>query len=123
MVLSARQIILQNITTRLESFLSDLCTIKRAAKSYDSTGAQSGVLETVAAGVACRVIEGNSNIEDIGDQQTLTEWYRLTVPVGTDLGANYFVELANGDVFKVIDLITQRSEATDAQAMMKREVR
>jgi hypothetical protein len=122
MTLSARDIVLPKIKTRLETFLTDLCTISRYANSHDGTGAPTGASELVASNVACRVIEGKSNIEDVGDQQTLTEWYRLIVPVGTDLGPDYIITLADGTVYQVIDLITQRTDAMDIQALIKREV-
>lgn len=123
MVLSARAIVKLKIKARLETFLDDTCTIKRPKKTKDSMGARQGALEIVASSVACRVIAGKSDIEDIGEQQAMTEWYRLIVPVGTDLAAGYVVVLADGTEYRVIDLITQRSDAMDAQAMIKREVR
>ena len=122
MVLSAREILLQNMKSRLETRLPDLCTISRYAKNSDSMGAPTGVPEIIATDIACRVIGGNSDIEDIGDQHALTESYTLIVPVGTQLGVGYIVTLADGTVYQVIDLITRRSEAMDAQALIKREV-
>lgn len=107
----------------MESFLDDSCTISREKTTYDSMGAASGAKEIVASGVSCRVIKGISDTENIGDQQSLTETYRLIVPVGTALEVNYFVTLVDGTVYKVIEIITQRSDAMDAQALIKRERR
>lgn len=123
MVLRTRDILMQKIRERELTFFTDSCTIKRPADSSDSTGARTGFPELVAEDVPCRIIEGKSDIEDIGDQLSLTEWFRLIVPVGTELGVEYSVTLASGAVFWVIDIITQRTDATDAQAMIKREVR
>jgi len=114
---------MQKIRERELTFFTDSCTIKRLANSSDETGARTGVTEIVAENVPCRIIAGKSDVEDIGDQLSLTEWFRLIVPVGTELGAEYTVTLASGVVFQVIDIITQRTDATDAQAMIKREVR
>ncbi len=123
MVLSTRDIYMQKIRERELTFFTDTCIIKRLADSSDSAGARVGIMEIVAEDVPCRIIEGKSDIEDIGDQLSLTEWFRLIVPVGTELGAEYTITLASGAVFQVIDIITQRTDATDAQAMIKREVR
>jgi hypothetical protein len=123
MVLKTRDIYMQIIRQRLGTFLDDTCTIKRSANSSDETGADTGTKIIVAEDVACRIIEGKSDIGDIGDQLSLTEWYRLILPVGTELGTEYTVTLGNGDVFQVIDILTQRTDATDVQAVIKRRVR
>ena len=127
MPLSWREIALQKINARVRSFQTDLCTIKRPAKSYDSTGALTGVKETVASNVPCRVIKGQGDLDDIGEQQTLTEWYTLSVPAGTEIGAGYTIILDDGSVdgveYQILSMIGHRTEATDTQAIMKREVR
>ena len=123
MTLSTHDRILSNIRTKLNTFLSDTCTIRRKLKSYDPAGAPTGAGEIVEADVSCRVIEGKGDLDDIGNQQILTEWYRLIVPVGTELNAGYSIELSDGTIFQIIDMIARRTEAMDVQAIMKREVR
>lgn len=123
MVANARTLLLQKVNARLGTFLDDTCTVSRESNSYDETGAPTGRPEIVASGVSCRVIAGKSDTENIGDQESLTEWYRLIVPVGTELEVNYIVTLSDDTEWHVIDVITQRSEATDAQALIKRERR
>lgn len=119
-----RTILLSKIKSRLETFLDDTCTIKRESNTFDSMGAQVGNLETVASGVSCRVINGKSDVENQADQETITEWYRLIVPVGTQLGADYLVELSSdGSLWRVLEVITRRTEKTDHQAIIKRAIR
>ena len=103
--------------------MTDSCTISRDTNASDETGAPDGSTEIVASGVSCRVIEGKGDIEDIGDQESLTEWYRLIVPVGTSLEVNYLITLADETVYRVLEVITQRTDAMDAQAVIKRERR
>lgn len=112
--------LLANIRTALEVFLDDTCTISRERETFDSMGGSSHVPEIVASGVSCRVIMGKSDTENIGNQESLTETYRLIVPVGTELDVDYIVTLADETVYQVIEIITQRSDAMDAQVMMKR---
>ena len=121
MTLTARDIIMLKIQERLETFLPDSCVIGRRADDYDSTGAPTGDIESETT-VACRVITGKSDIEDIGQQPTMTEWYRLIVPLGTELAAGYIVTLADDTVYQVISIVTQRTDAPDMQALIKREM-
>jgi len=112
--------ILADIRANVETYLDDTCTISREKQTSDSMGAPTGGKEIVASGVSCRVIKGRSDTENIGDQESLTETYRLIVPVGTALEVDYSVTLADDTVYQVIEIITQRSDAMDAQAMIKR---
>ncbi len=83
-------------------------------------------MEIVASNVPCRVNKGDGDLDVIGEQHTLTEWYTLAVPTGTEIKAGYTVTLADGAdglVFQIISLIARRSEAMDVQAQMKREVK
>lgn len=118
---AVRSRLLSRVQTRLETFLgTDTCTISREGDSSDSTGAPTYVPVIVASNVPCRLIEGKSDTENIGDQESLSDWYRLIVPIGTELGVDYQITLSDGAIYQVIELVTQRTEKMDLQALVKR---
>ncbi len=97
------------------------CTIKKPAQTKGPTGAPSGGHDIVATDVDCRIIDGASETEEIGDQHAILERYRLIVPVDTELGVGYTVLVDDGSIYNILDIVTRLSESVDAQAMMTRE--
>lgn len=114
---------LARVKQRLEKYVDDVCTIKRRSATQGPRGETNPNYDIVAENVDCRVIKGESGMDDVGDQASLTETYRLIVPVGTELGVHYRVVLADGSKFEIIDVIDKRSDPVDAQALMVRERR
>ena len=117
-----RDRLIQKIQARLETFVGEnSCTISRPALTKGPTGAASSGKVIVASAVPCRIIDGSSETEDIGDQHAILERYKLIVPVGTELGVGYIVTVDDGNTYNILDIITRHSESVDAQAMMTRE--
>ena len=115
-----RDLALEKIRERLDDRLIDSCTISKQANSYGATGAATGALEIVADDVPCRVIEGKSDTDDIGDQHAITESYTLVVPLDTALEVGYVVTFDSNN-YQIIEIVTRHSDSVDAQAMMIRE--
>ena len=117
-----RSIMLQKIKARLETFVGEnSCTISKPALTRGPTGAPGSGHVIVASDVPCRIIDGSSETEEIGDQQAILEKYKLIVPVGTELGVKYRVTVDDGNTYKILDIISRYSESVDAQAMITRE--
>ena len=111
------------IRARVASFMTDTCTIEREVDAYDKYGSPVREWETSASGVACRVIRaGDQSRGAMGDnalRETMTETYRLIVPVGTVLGVDYRVTI-NGKTYQIVNLIDAWTDAMDVQAIMVR---
>jgi hypothetical protein len=105
-------------------FLTDTCTVEREAQRVDRHGAPAHTWETVAEAVPCRLIDPDrerpsSGAAQTGGQETIVETYRLCVPAGTGLAPDYRVTV-NGATYHVTRLVTRRSDAVDAQAIITR---
>lgn len=107
-------------------FLTDTCTIEQRSLAVGEFGQPVEAYTVVSTGVACRVITiGNrffaqqQNPETAG-REHIMDAYRLIVPAGTALDVDYRVTLSNGDVYHVVDLITERTDETDSQAIIVR---
>lgn len=109
----------------LADYLTDTCTIEVQADTVDEYGlAQPGSLTTVASDVACRVIDLGTRYSElaalVADQETIKDTYRLVCPAGTALAKDQVITMSNGDVYQVVDLITERTDGVDAQAIITR---
>lgn len=117
-----RQMMLQKIQDRLETFVGEnTCTISKPARTQGPTGAPGSGHVDVATDIDCRIIDGSSETDEIGDQHVILERYKLIVPVGTELGVGYRVTVDDGNTYNILDIITRHTESVDAQAMMTRE--
>ncbi len=96
------------------------CKIERRANTTGPSGAPTGDKYVVAENVRCRLIEGKSDTEDIGEQFNITEAYTLVLALGTDIGVNDIVTI-DSNVYNVMDIVTRHSDSSDVQAMIKRE--
>lgn len=121
---AVRDRLLAKIKSRTETFLGEnTCTISRQKRKTDLSGSPTGAAEVIASGVPCRIIDAESETEEIGKQHSITEEYMLIVPVGTDLGVGYTVTVDDGNVYQILEIMTRLSEAVDAQARITRERR
>jgi hypothetical protein len=114
---------LRSMTAR---FLTDTCTIEARSNSVGEFGDPQEVFASVAAGVACRVITLGTryavaalNPAVLG-REALVDAYRLVVPAGTALDVDHRVTMSSGEVYQVVDLITERTDETDEQAIIVR---
>lgn len=111
---------LRSITAR---FLTDTCTIERRAKGVGKYGQETNDYAVVAQRVPCRVITtGTPTINMMGkagEQAGLRIITKLIVAADTDLQVNDHV-IVNGGTFNIVDLLDERSQATDKQAILER---
>ncbi len=119
---AVRDRLIQKIQARLETFVGEnTCTISKPARTKGPTGHPGSGHVIVASDVPCRIIDGSSETDEIGDQHAILEKYKLIVAVGTELGVNYSVTVDDGNTYSILDIISRHSESVDAQAMMTRE--
>lgn len=114
---------IQRARVMVRRFLSQTCVISRETAARDEMGYPMHSTEVVASDVACRVISlgrvNSSQAGDVGSQETLTQRYRLILPHGTSIGADYTVTVDGVDY--VIDgVVDDWSQAVDVQATMTR---
>jgi len=104
--------------------MTDTCTIQERNEAVGEAGERLEIFSNVATGVKCRVITiGNRFMEQaqpVGSRETIVDSYRLIVPHDQTLEVDYRVILSSGDTYDVVDLITQRTQATDNQAVIVR---
>jgi hypothetical protein len=80
---------LARIKTMLAGFLDDVCRIEREALVQGVMGEPLHQWGLVADDVACRLIRGmdgrTGQTATVGNQQKLTESYRVILPINTDV--------------------------------------
>lgn len=106
------------------SFLTETCTIEALVNGRDAFGNKvQNQWETVASGVACRVITAGTNrqaaMQDVGTQEAMVETYRLVVPAGTALDIDQRVTV-NDVTYQIVSVLVARTDETDRQAVMTR---
>jgi hypothetical protein len=112
------------IQRAVERSLTDTCKIEVMVKGRGVYGEPlADSWELVAENVKCRVIRSGSRSssasEQVGNQETIREMYRLIVPRGTALDIDQRVTV-NGLVYQIVDVVTAWTDAVDAQAIMVR---
>lgn len=120
------QRVLNALKVATAKFLTETCTIEQLANARDRYGNKiPNQWETVASGVACRVITtGGQGINrtssmDVGSQEAMVETYRLIVPAGTSLDVDYRVTV-NSVIYQVVSVLVARTDETDRQAILTR---
>ncbi len=106
-----------------EKLMKDTCKIEAESIGVGSFGQPKPVWVLVANSVACRVImlrQPRPAAEQVGNQEQIVEQYRLIVPYNTALAVNQQVTMSSGEVYQIVDLVTARTDETDAQAVMVR---
>lgn len=118
--------VLAQMRAAAESLMTDTCTLEARSASAGEYGEPTEEFVVVDASVPCRVITMDNrffaqqqNPETAG-REHIMDAYRLIVPAGTALDVDYRVTLSNGDVYHVVDLITERTDETDSQAIIVR---
>ena len=115
--------ILNSIKRRTAQFLTETCTLSQEEETTGKYGARTHSFVVVAEDVPCRVITVGSRysgqIRQEGQQEAMKDVYRLVCPVGTQLTVDMRVEV-NGLTYKIINVLTARTDATDAIAVITR---
>lgn len=114
--------VIEKIRARTLRFLTETCQIEEEQEIIDIYGARTHTWQVVA-NVACRVItvgsRFNTGTRDVGTQESMVDEYRLVCPYDTALGVDQRVTV--GDVtYQITRVLTDRTDATDAQAIMVR---
>ena len=100
--------------------LTQTCTISREVAGKDRYGGQTHATETVATDVPCRLIRmGRGRSQLVGEQETLTERYRLVLAYGTQIGVNTSVMVA-GETFLVVAVVDSLAQQVDVQVMLEK---
>jgi head-tail adaptor len=115
--------ILNQLRTTVNRWLTETATIERQTESRGVYGEQVHDWETVASGVACRVINaGNSNAgnnQQFGNQELMMDRYKIVMPTGTVVDVDYRITVA-GRVYDVVAIVDDRTDSTDVQAIVSR---
>lgn len=103
-------------------FLTDTCKIEVLSMTTGDLGQPVEAWQTVAASVACRVIgEQQSDTATPGQQETMTDTYRLVCPVGTALDKQQRVTVTStGHVYDVAGVIDDLSDSVFVTAQIVR---
>ena len=115
--------ILNQLRTTVNRWLTETAIIERQTESRGVYGEQVHDWETVASGVACRVINaGNSNAgnnQQFGNQELMMDRYKIVMPTGTVVDVDYRITVA-GRVYDVVAIVDDRTDSTDVQAIVSR---
>jgi head-tail adaptor len=120
--LSART--LAKVQQNVNVMLTDSCTIERETSGVGAMGEDLHENEVVASNVPCRLIRaglkstGSSNI--VGGRESLLDRFRLILPVGTDVSADYRVRMADETIYQVVDVEAALTDATFVAAVIMR---
>jgi hypothetical protein len=116
--------VLSSMKTAAQALMTDTCKIEVLTNAIGEMGEQlQDQYSTVSASVACRVITiGNrfrEQVASVGNRETIVDSYRLICPAGTALAVDQRITLASdGSQWEVVDLVTARTDAVDAQAVI-----
>ena len=105
--------------------LKDRCDIYVEAEGVNEYGHPTHVLLPAYVNIPCRLISTGRNFnnmgEVVGEQEVLTESYRLITPYDVPLGVDMVVDV-DGIRFDVTNVWLRQTDATDQQAVIKRRV-
>lgn len=111
---------LRAITAR---YMTDTCTIEAQVKAQGKYREEHPVWQTLYTGLRCRLItigtRNNNELVLSSDRESIRETYKLIVPYDTALAIDQRVTI-RGKTYTVVSIMTERSETTDAQAIMER---
>lgn len=115
--------VLAIIRARTAQFLTETCLIESEELNTGAFGESLHTRIVVDAEVPCRVImqsrTSGGTAAQVGNQETVVDTYRLIVPWGTALAVDQVVTV-DGVEYQVVALVTERTNETDAQAVITR---
>lgn len=113
--------VIKQIRSVLNRWLNETATIERETETRGTYGEKLHDWETVASDVPCRVIGRNTQSNrSIGNQEMMVDEYRVIFEAGTVLNVDYRV-LVGGKTYRVIEIVDDRTDGTDVQAMVAGE--
>jgi head-tail adaptor len=116
--------ILKQLRKTTNRWLTQTATIERQTEDRGPFGEQIHDFETVASGVACRVITAGSSfrgdMESSGNQELMLDRYRIIFPAGTAVDVDYRVTIGSR-VYNVVGLTDARQDETDVHVIATRE--
>lgn len=104
--------------------LTDICTIERETTGTGDMGQELHENEVVATDVPCRLIRagtrttGSSN--NAGGRESLTDRFRLILPVGTVISTDYRVRMADETIYQVVDVEAALTDGAFVAAVVTR---
>jgi hypothetical protein len=109
---------------RVQALLTDTCVIERETAGVGTMGEPLHQWGVVVADVPCRVITGarrsGAGYQNIGSTESMIERFRLITPVGTPFAVDDRVQLSDGTVYQVVEVVDQLTDAVDTQAIIVR---
>lgn len=111
------------IRRRVNTTLTELCSIEHETGMKGSMGEPLHGWETVAADVPCRVIRANAasrGTEAVGSTEALVERWRLICPAGTVFAVDNRVRLSDGRVFQIVGIDDRLTDEAFVSALMVR---
>lgn len=118
---------MKQIKSATRKFHSQTCLIEeQSASTVGELGEQlHSVWNVVQDNVPCRIItigrQSGSAGQMVGEQESLVDSYRLSVPAGTPLGVDMRVTI-DGLTYHVVNILTARTDENERQAIIKRIV-
>lgn len=108
----------------MAGLLTDSCTIEALTSVRDAYGTADEVWRAVGS-VSCRLLPPSGKMRESAEriaevQGAVSDAYRLIVPVETAIEVGNRVTMASGVIFRVVDVLDQRTDATDLQVMVAR---
>ena len=116
-----KQQTLRVIQSRVDSMLTDSCTIERESGGVGLMGEPVCGWTVIAQNVPCRVISAGrgsrSAYEEVGSQEALVQRYRLMCEKGTAFTVNDRVTV-NGNVYQIVDVMDGWTDSVMVGAVM-----
>jgi hypothetical protein len=117
---------LSRMRAKAEEFMTDQCVIEQHIEATNAAGFPAAQVWGAVVTTKCRIIDaGETNqgsTTQVGDRTTTSDMPKLVVPYGTPLAEGQRVTLLRtGDVYQIVRLITARTDAVDAQAVIAKE--
>lgn len=114
------------MATRTKQWLTQQATLEAETTAQDEFGYPTHAWDVVANGVACRLIAVPTNrtgeMSRIGDQETMSETYRLICDPDAPLASDQRVTI-DGTTYDVVSIITDLTDKLYTEALVTRAVR
>jgi hypothetical protein len=114
---------LNSLRAAVERYMTETCVIEAQQPALGKYREERAVWQVVYADLKCRVItvgnRTNNELVLVSERKSIREQYKLIVPYDTALSLNQRVTV-NGQTYTIINILTERTDAVDAQAFMER---
>lgn len=109
------------IRTRVNTFLTDTCTILRPTAGFDEYGNSQDGETTVATDVPCRLlpIRERDSTEMVGEVEAGRVYYRAILPYNTDIQNNDVLEVA-GERYEGLQVEENHTDKVDVRARVSK---